>query len=98
MNSKLYVGNLSFQTNETELEDLFTQFGEVKSVKIIMDRETGRSRGFGFVEMGTSDEAQLAIDNLNGKESNGRNIRVNLAQEKSRDNRRSGGRGPSKRW
>lgn len=88
MSSKLYVGNLSFQMQESQLEDLFAQYGSVKSVRIITDRDTGRSRGFGFVEMSTVDEAQEAISNLDGKEAEGRNLRVNIAEEKNNFNRR----------
>ncbi|TDJ09431.1 MAG: RNA-binding protein [Deltaproteobacteria bacterium] len=83
MNSKMYVGNLSFQTSETELEELFAPFGDVSSVKIITDRETGRSRGFAFVEMSAEDEAQKAIEGLDGQEAFGRNLRVNIAQERT---------------
>lgn len=83
MNSKLYVGNVSFQMNEGELEELFGQFGGVTSVKIITDRESGRSRGFAFVEMSGEDEAQKAIEGLDGKENGGRALRVNVAQEKA---------------
>ncbi|MCB9091519.1 MAG: RNA-binding protein [Halobacteriovoraceae bacterium] len=90
MSSKVYVGNISFQMSESDLENLFQEYGTVNSVKIITDRETGRSRGFGFVEMGTPDEAQTAIENLDGKENNGRNLKVNIAQEKPR----GGGGGP----
>ncbi len=83
MSSKLYVGNISFNTNEEGLNNLFADFGEVASVRIITDRETGRSRGFGFVEMTTQDEAQAAIDSLDGKEFDGRNLRINFAKEKT---------------
>jgi RNA recognition motif-containing protein len=82
MKSKLYVGNVSFQTNENDLENLFSQYGDVNSVKIITDRETGRSRGFAFVEMAGETDAQKAIEGLNGKEAFGRSLRVNIAQEK----------------
>lgn len=82
MNSKLYVGNVSFKANETELEELFGNYGDVTSVRIITDRDTGRSRGFAFVEMTSEEEAQKAIDGLDGHESFGRDLRVNLAQEK----------------
>ena len=82
MGSKLYVGNISFKMNEGDLEELFKQYGDVKSAKIITDRETGRSRGFAFVEMASDDEAQAAIDALDGKDNNGRNIRVNIAKER----------------
>jgi RNA recognition motif-containing protein len=89
MGSKLYVGNISYQLREEELEGIFSPFGTVKSVKIIMDRDTGRSKGFGFVEMASEDEAQEAISNLDGKENEGRNIRVNIAHERERRPSRS---------
>jgi RNA recognition motif-containing protein len=84
VSSKLYVGNLSFQVTEAELEELFGNYGTVTSVKIIMDRETNKSRGFCFVEMSSSDEAQKAIEGLNDKEAFGRNLRVNIAQEREK--------------
>lgn len=84
MNSKLYIGNLSYQAKEQDLTDTFSAFGEVKSVRIITDRETGRPRGFAFVEMGSADEAQAALDGLNGKEVMGRTLKVSFAQEKER--------------
>ncbi|HEY0324292.1 MAG TPA: RNA-binding protein [Pyrinomonadaceae bacterium] len=89
MSMKLYVGNLSFQTSSDDLQELFAQAGTVESVSIIEDRETGRSRGFGFVEMSSSEEGQNAIEQFNGKEVNGRNLNVNEA--KPREDR--GGRG-----
>lgn len=76
----IYVGNLSYGMSEGELRDAFAAFGEVSSVKILMDRETGRSRGFGFVEMPNQGEAETAISNLNGKEISGRSLRVNEAR------------------
>lgn len=76
MNKKLYVGNLSYNTTEDELRSFFEQAGEVASVAVIMDRETGRSKGFGFVEMATEDAAQKAVESLNGKELGRRNITV----------------------
>mgnify|MGYP000861897654 CR=1 FL=1 len=79
MAKKLYVGNLPFSTSEDEVKEFFSQIGEVESVKIITDRETGRSRGFCFVEMENADEA---ISNLNGKELGGRKITVSEAREK----------------
>jgi RNA recognition motif-containing protein len=84
---KLYVGNLSFSTTETELNNVFSKFGIVDSVSIINDRETGRSKGFGFVEMNNDQEAQEAITDINGKELDGRNLKVNEA--KARENRSS---------
>ncbi|GAB4018861.1 MAG: RNA-binding protein [Bdellovibrio sp.] len=97
MNSKLYIGNLSYQAKEEELTETFSEFGEVKSVRIITDRETGRPRGFAFVEMGDADQAQAALDGLNGKEVLGRTMKVSFAQEKERTGgggRGGGGRGP----
>jgi cold-inducible RNA-binding protein len=79
MTKKVYVGNLSFQTSENDLSDLFTQFGEVESVSIITDRDTGRSKGFGFVSM-NDDSAEKAISQLNGTEFNGRALTVNEAR------------------
>ena len=89
MASKLYVGNLSFQTQEDELRDLFAQHGEVVSSNIVMDRDTGRSRGFGFVEMSNEGEARSAENALNGQELDGRQLKVNEA--KPRNNDRGGG-------
>jgi RNA recognition motif-containing protein len=87
MSTNIYVGNLSFRTTETELETMFSQFGQVNKVNIIQDRETGRSRGFGFVEM-EAETATVAISALNGTELDGRNLRVNVAREKTRRPRR----------
>ena len=84
MNNKLYVGNISFKLDENSLEQAFAEFGSVKSTKIITDRETGRSKGFGFVEMGSDEEAQSCIENLDGKELEGRPLRVNIAKERER--------------
>ena len=92
MSSKLYVGNLSFQAADGDLEELFGQHGSVTSVKVITDRETGRSRGFGFVEMSSPEEAQAAIESLNDKEAFGRNLRVNIAQDKPSGGGGRGGR------
>ena len=86
MSKKLYVGNLPYQIEEGDLKNQFAEFGSVKSVKIITDHDTGRSKGFGFVEMETDEEAQSCIENLNEKDFQGRNIRVNIARERS-DNR-----------
>ena len=80
----IYVGNLSYSLSESELRDAFAGFGEVSSVKVLMDRETGRSRGFGFVEMPNQSEAEAAIAQLNGKELGGRALRVNEARPKER--------------
>lgn len=78
--TNLYVGNLPWSATETQLKDLFSQHGEVNSVNIIQDRETGRSRGFGFVEM--EQGADEAVESLNGQELDGRNIKVNIAKPK----------------
>jgi RNA recognition motif-containing protein len=84
MSSNIYVGNLSFNTSSSALETLFAQHGEVKRAQVINDRETGRSRGFGFVEMASAENAQAAISSLNGHSLDGRNLTVNLAKERSR--------------
>ena len=83
MSTNLYVGNLSFQTSTSQLEGLFADFGEVTSAQVITDRDTGRSRGFGFVEMKTSDQANSAISGLNGREIDGRALKVNVAKPRS---------------
>ena len=90
MSSKIYVGNLSFQTDETSLQQMFAEFGSVTSAKIIMDRDSGRSKGFGFVEMSSSSEAQSAIEKMNGQEVEGRALTVNEARPQEP---RSGGFG-----
>ncbi|MDR1389660.1 MAG: RNA-binding protein [Treponema sp.] len=91
MAKKLYVGNLSYNTTEDGLRSLFTGYGTVASAKIIFDRETGNSKGFGFIEMGTDEEAAAAITGTNGKEIDGRKLRVNEAMDKPRRNSGSGG-------
>jgi cold-inducible RNA-binding protein len=83
MATKLYVGNLSFRTTGEELRELFANAGTVESVSVIEDRETGRSRGFGFVEMATAEEAAAAIEQFNGKDLGGRNLTVNEAKPKT---------------
>ncbi len=102
MSTKLYVGNLSFQTSSGDLEQLFVAAGTVESANVITDRDTGRSRGFGFVEMASDAEAQEAINQLNGKEVDGRALTVNLARPREEGGRRpsgNGGRGGyNKRW
>ena len=93
----MYVSNLSFHTGEDELRKLFEQFGSVSSAKIITDRETGRSRGFGFVEMDSTTEANEAMKNLHNKEIEGRAMSVTVAREKT--SRPGGGGGGSKgKW
>jgi RNA recognition motif-containing protein len=91
MSNKLYVGNISFNTSNQDLIDLFSASGTVTSANIVEDRETGRSRGFGFVEMASSDDAQKAISEINGKEVDGRELKVNEA--KPREDRGFGGGG-----
>ena len=88
MDNKLYVGNLSYSTNELGLQTLFGQAGTVTSVQIIKDRETGRSKGFGFVEMSTEEEAQKAISLFNEKEIDGRQLKVNIARPRGSSERR----------
>lgn len=90
MGKKLFVGNLGFSVTDSELEQMFLPHGAVQSVQVIMDRETGRSKGFGFVEMTSDQEAQAAIAALNGKDSNGRALTVNEAKPREADRR--GGR------
>ena len=90
MGKKLYVGNLSYRVNSSDLEQLFSQYGSVESAEVITDRETGRSKGFGFVEMGTEAEAQAAIEALHDHESEGRRLTVNEARPREP---RSGGGG-----
>src|SRR5918992_205652 len=89
MSTKLYVGNLAFQTTSQELQELFATAGTVESASVVEDRDTGRSRGFAFVEMSTKEEAAAAIDQFNGKEVGGRALKVNEA--KPRENRGGGG-------
>ena len=91
MSAKLYVGNLSFDTTQQDLEQLFGEAGTVESANLIEDRETGRSRGFAFVEMSSDEEAQNAISSLNGKEVDGRELKVNEA--KPQEKRAGGGGG-----
>jgi len=91
MGSKLYVGNLSYNTTSSELEQLFGQHGTVQSAEVIQDRDTGRSKGFGFVQMASDDEAKAAIAALNGQQQDGRALTVNEA--KPREDRGGGGGG-----
>lgn len=91
MGKKLYVGNLAYGVTDGTLEQMFAAHGSVQSAQVIMDRDTGRSKGFGFVEMGSDQEAQEAINALNGQPMDGRSLTVNEA--KPRENRGGGGRG-----
>ncbi len=95
MSSKLFVGNLSFNTTENDLNDAFAAHGTVVETNLMMDRETGRPRGFGFVTMSTPEEAQKAIEALNGKEMDGRALTVNVARP--REERAPGGGGGGRR-
>jgi cold-inducible RNA-binding protein len=95
MSNKLFVGNLSFNTTENDLQDAFAAHGTVTETKLMMDRETGRPRGFGFVTMGTPEEAQAAINALNGKDVDGRALTVNVA--KPREERGGSGGGGGRR-
>ncbi len=99
MAKKLFVGSLSWNTTDQSLKEFFSSAGNVVSAQVIMDRQTGRSRGFGFVEFGTEEEAQKAVKDLNGQDLDGRNIVVNEARDRDAndrsgggDDRRSGGR------
>jgi RNA recognition motif-containing protein len=96
MGNKLYAGNLPFSIGDNELKALFEPYGTVASAKVIMDRDTGRSKGFGFVEMGTDQEAQAAIAGCNGKDMEGRALKVNEAKPKPEGGGGFGGGG--KRW
>ncbi len=94
----IFVGSLPFRLEEADLQEIFEQYGEVSSTKIIMDRATGRSKGYGFIEMAEEEAAKKAIEELNGAEVEGREIVVNVAQERKRDDRprrfnNGGGRG-----
>jgi len=96
----IYVGNLPYDVGETQLSELFSQYGQVQAASVIMDRATGRSRGFGFVEMPNADEAQQAIDALNEKDFSGRPLKINEAKPREERPRQpygvGGGRGPSR--
>ncbi|HEX8179076.1 MAG TPA: RNA-binding protein [Pyrinomonadaceae bacterium] len=91
MTIRLFVGNLNFKTSSEDLQELFGQVGEVQSASVVTDRETGRSRGFGFVEMASQEDGQKAIEQFNGKDFNGRNLTVNEARP--REDRGFGGGG-----
>jgi len=93
MGSKLYVGNLNYATTSADLEQVFSNYGSVQSAEVISDRETGRSKGFGFVEMGSDEEAQEAISAMDGQDFDGRTIRVNEARPREERPRGGGGGG-----
>lgn len=93
MGKKLYVGNLGYGVSSSELETMFSTFGKVESAQVIEDRDTGRSKGFGFVEMGSDQEAQAAIQGLNGQEHDGRALTVNEARPREERGGGGGGRG-----
>lgn len=97
MGKRLYVGNLSYQTNSSDLQNLFAQYGTVTSAQVIEDRESGRSKGFAFVEMSTDQEAQAAITGLHGQQHEGRPLTVNEARPKE-DRPRGGGGGGGRRY
>lgn len=89
MNTKVYIGNLNYDTGEEKLREAFAEFGEVVSVNVITDRYTGQSRGFAFIEMSTEEEAKAAIEAMNGKELDGRQLKVNEARDRKPDSDRS---------
>lgn len=93
MAMKLYVGNLAYSTTDSTLTALFSPFGEVRSAQVIMDRETGRSKGFGFVEMSDDQASRAALDALNGREVDGRTLTVNEARPREEGGRSGGGGG-----
>jgi cold-inducible RNA-binding protein len=93
----IYVGNLSYEVDEMDLKEAFEAFGQVESVKVISDNYTGRSKGFGFVEMPDNSEAQSAIDSLNGKELKGRALKVNTARPRTENHHGRGGFGGSRK-
>lgn len=93
MSNKLYVGNLSYSVRDEDLQQQFSSFGNVQSAKVMMERDTGRSKGFGFVEMSTSQEAEEAIRGLNGQNMGGRDLTVNIARPMEARPARSGGYG-----
>jgi RNA recognition motif-containing protein len=96
MSTRLFVGNLPFETSELDLRDLFGQSGQIIEVKVVTDRETGRSRGFAFVEMSNAEEANKAISELNGRDLGGRTLKVNEAEARAPRAKQSAGGG--RRW
>lgn len=97
MGQKLYVGNLSYETTDSDLSELFSPHGTVQSAQVIKDRDTGRSKGFGFVEMGTSEQAQAAIAAVNGQQVGGRSLTVNEARPREERPSNGGGYGGGRR-
>ena len=93
MGKKLYVGNMSFDTTSSQLQELFTQYGEVRSAEVVADRDTGRSKGFGFVEMSNDGDADKAISGMNGQTFDGRSLTVNEAKPRENKPRTGGGYG-----
>ncbi len=103
LSNKLYVGNLSYTTSDQDLRDAFAPYGNVESASVVIDRDSGQSRGFGFVEYGSSAEAQQAVEAMNGMMVGGRNLNVNIARPREGGGGGGGGRpqrrdGGSKRW
>lgn len=97
MSNKLFVGNLSYSIQDSDLQEQFSSFGQVQSAKVIIERETGRSKGFGFVEMSSSQEAEAAVRGMNGKSLGGRDVNVNIARPMESRPPRSGGYGDARR-
>lgn len=97
MSNKLFVGNLSYSIQDSDLQQHFSAFGQVQSAKVIIERETGRSKGFGFVEMSSSQEADAAVRGLNGKSMGGRDVNVSIARPMEARAPRSGGYGDARR-
>jgi cold-inducible RNA-binding protein len=93
MGNRLYVGNLAFSTTDEALRDAFAEFGDIVEVKLMIERETGRSRGFAFVEMATAEAAKAAIEQMNGANLDGRSLRVNEAEDRPERGRGGGGGG-----
>ena len=93
MSNKLYVGNLSYNTGDQDLRDAFSPYGNVQSASVVIDRDSGQSRGFGFVEYGSSAEAQQAVEAMNGMMVDGRNLNVNIARPREEGGRGGGGGG-----
>jgi len=94
----IYVGNMSYKTTDTQLNTAFSEYGEVSSARVVMDRDTGRPKGFGFVEMPDAAQAQAAIKALNGTDMDGRSLTVNEARPREENPRRGSGNGGGKRW